>query len=43
MTEQLQKTIDAAWENRAKLSPQSAPKEVVDAVEKKQPNRQVVG
>ena len=34
MTEQLQKTIDAAWENRTKLSPQSAPKDIVDAVEK---------
>jgi 2,3,4,5-tetrahydropyridine-2,6-dicarboxylate N-succinyltransferase len=34
MTQQLQQTIDAAWENRAKLSPQSAPKDVVDAVEK---------
>jgi len=33
MTQQLQQTIDAAWENRAKLSPQSAPKEIVDAVE----------
>lgn len=29
----LQSTIDAAWENRASLSPQSAPKEVLDAVE----------
>jgi 2,3,4,5-tetrahydropyridine-2-carboxylate N-succinyltransferase len=29
----LQSTIDAAWENRAALSPQSAPKEVLDAVE----------
>lgn len=29
----LQSTIDAAWENRANLSPQSAPKEVLDAVE----------
>ena len=34
MTQQLQQTIDAAWENRAKLSPQSAPKDIVDAVEK---------
>ena len=34
MTQQLQQTIDAAWENRANLSPTSAPKEVVDAVEK---------
>ncbi len=29
----LQTTIDAAWENRANLSPASAPKEVLDAVE----------
>ncbi len=29
----LQSTIDAAWENRANLSPQSAPKEVLEAVE----------
>ena len=29
----LQSTIDAAWENRANLAPQSAPKEVLDAVE----------
>ncbi len=29
----LQSTIDAAWENRASLSPQSAPKDVLDAVE----------
>ena len=29
----LQSTIDAAWENRANLSPQSAPKDVLDAVE----------
>ncbi|CAN7270885.1 2,3,4,5-tetrahydropyridine-2,6-dicarboxylate N-succinyltransferase [Polaromonas sp. LjRoot131] len=29
----LQSTIDAAWENRANLSPQSAPKEVLDAVD----------
>ena len=33
MTQQLQQTIDAAWENRANMSPKSAPKEVVDAVE----------
>jgi 2,3,4,5-tetrahydropyridine-2,6-dicarboxylate N-succinyltransferase len=33
MSEQLQKIIDAAWENRANLSPAAAPKEVVDAVE----------
>ena len=29
----LQATIDAAWENRANLSPAAAPKEVLDAVE----------
>jgi 2,3,4,5-tetrahydropyridine-2-carboxylate N-succinyltransferase len=29
----LQSTINAAWENRADLSPTSAPKEVLDAVE----------
>ena len=34
MTQQLQQIIDAAWENRAKLSPTSAPKDVADAVEK---------
>ncbi len=33
MTDQLQKTIDAAWENRADFSPKSAPKDVSDAVE----------
>lgn len=33
MTQQLQQTIDAAWENRANLSPKSAPKEVTEAVE----------
>src|SRR3982751_1063267 len=33
MTQQLQNTIDAAWENRASLSPSSAPKEVSEAVE----------
>ncbi|MGH8832861.1 MAG: 2,3,4,5-tetrahydropyridine-2,6-dicarboxylate N-succinyltransferase [Polaromonas sp.] len=33
MQSQLQSTIDAAWENRANLSPQSAPKEVLEAVE----------
>ena len=32
MSQQLQTTIDNAWENRASLSPQSAPKEVQDAV-----------
>jgi 2,3,4,5-tetrahydropyridine-2-carboxylate N-succinyltransferase len=29
----LQSIIDAAWENRANLSPTAAPKEVLDAVE----------
>jgi 2,3,4,5-tetrahydropyridine-2,6-dicarboxylate N-succinyltransferase len=33
MTQQLQQIIDTAWEDRANLSPKSAPKEVVDAVE----------
>lgn len=33
MTQQLQNLIDAAWEDRANLSPSSAPKEVMDAVE----------
>jgi 2,3,4,5-tetrahydropyridine-2-carboxylate N-succinyltransferase len=33
MTQQLQQTIDAAWENRANISPKAAPKDVVDAVE----------
>jgi len=33
MTQQLQTILDAAWENRANISIQSAPKEVVDAVE----------
>ena len=33
MTQQLQQTIDAAWENRANISPKSAPKDVADAVE----------
>ena len=33
MTQQLQQIIDAAWEDRANLSPKSAPKEVSDAVE----------
>jgi 2,3,4,5-tetrahydropyridine-2-carboxylate N-succinyltransferase len=32
MTQQLQSIIDNAWEQRAELSPASAPKEVVDAV-----------
>ena len=33
MTQQLQTTIDAAWDNRTSLSPASAPKDIVDAVE----------
>ena len=33
MTLQLQTLIDNAWDNRAELSPASAPKEVMDAVE----------
>ncbi|MET0541452.1 MAG: 2,3,4,5-tetrahydropyridine-2,6-dicarboxylate N-succinyltransferase, partial [Variovorax sp.] len=33
MTQQLQQTIDAAWEDRANLSSTQAPKEVSDAVE----------
>ncbi|MFT3717141.1 2,3,4,5-tetrahydropyridine-2,6-dicarboxylate N-succinyltransferase [Pseudorhodoferax sp.] len=33
MSQQLQTIIDNAWENRAALSPQSAPQEVQDAVE----------
>lgn len=33
MTQQLQQTIDAAWEDRANISPTSASKEVRDAVE----------
>jgi 2,3,4,5-tetrahydropyridine-2-carboxylate N-succinyltransferase len=33
MTQQLQNLIDTAWDNRAELSPASAPKEVLDAVE----------
>ena len=33
MTQQLQTILDAAWENRANISVQSAPKEVSDAVE----------
>ena len=33
MTQQLQTLIDAAWENRANLSPAAAPKEVSEAVE----------
>jgi 2,3,4,5-tetrahydropyridine-2-carboxylate N-succinyltransferase len=33
MSQQLQQIIDAAWENRANLSPKAAPKDVADAVE----------
>ena len=33
MSQQLEATIDAAWENRANLSVQSAPKDIVDAVD----------
>jgi len=33
MTQQLQQLIDAAWDDRANISPKAAPKEVVDAVE----------
>ena len=33
MSQQLQSIIDKAWENRAQLSPASAPKEVVEAVD----------
>jgi 2,3,4,5-tetrahydropyridine-2,6-dicarboxylate N-succinyltransferase len=33
MTQQLQSIIDTAWDNRAQLSPSSAPKEVAEAVE----------
>jgi 2,3,4,5-tetrahydropyridine-2-carboxylate N-succinyltransferase len=33
MTQQLQTLIDNAWDNRASLSAQSAPKEVMDAVD----------
>ncbi|MDP3701781.1 MAG: 2,3,4,5-tetrahydropyridine-2,6-dicarboxylate N-succinyltransferase [Hylemonella sp.] len=33
MSQQLQQIIEAAWENRANISVQSAPKEVADAVE----------
>jgi 2,3,4,5-tetrahydropyridine-2,6-dicarboxylate N-succinyltransferase len=33
MSQQLQQTIDTAWENRASLSPTSAPAEVREAVE----------
>ncbi|RYF70754.1 MAG: 2,3,4,5-tetrahydropyridine-2,6-dicarboxylate N-succinyltransferase, partial [Comamonadaceae bacterium] len=33
MTQQLQQTIDAAWEDRANLSPSQAPAEVREAVD----------
>ena len=33
MSQQLQQIIEAAWEDRANISPKSAPKEVSDAVE----------
>ncbi|WP_334135013.1 2,3,4,5-tetrahydropyridine-2,6-dicarboxylate N-succinyltransferase [Tepidimonas sp.] len=33
MTQQLQQIIENAWDNRAQLSPDSAPQEVIDAVE----------
>ncbi len=33
MTQQLQKILDAAWEDRANISIQSAPKEVIEAIE----------
>jgi 2,3,4,5-tetrahydropyridine-2-carboxylate N-succinyltransferase len=33
MTQQLQQIIDNAWENRAQMSPNSAPREVAEAVE----------
>ncbi len=33
MTQQLESIINAAWDDRANLSPKAAPKEVVDAVE----------
>jgi 2,3,4,5-tetrahydropyridine-2-carboxylate N-succinyltransferase len=33
MTQQLQQIIDTAWDNRASLSPQGAPREVSEAVE----------
>ena len=33
MTQQLQTLIDAAWDNRAQLSPTAAPRETVEAVE----------
>jgi len=33
MTQQLQKILDTAWDDRANISAQSAPKEVIEAVE----------
>jgi 2,3,4,5-tetrahydropyridine-2-carboxylate N-succinyltransferase len=33
MSQQLQQIIEAAWEDRAKLSPQSAPQDIADAVD----------
>ena len=33
MTDQLQKTITEAWENRSEFSPKSAPREIIEAVE----------
>ena len=33
MSEALQNIIDAAWENRASLSPANPPKEIADTVE----------
>ena len=33
MTQQLQTIIENAWDNRAQISPSTAPKEVADAVE----------
>jgi 2,3,4,5-tetrahydropyridine-2-carboxylate N-succinyltransferase len=33
MTQQLQQIIDAAWDNRASISPAAAPQDVADAVE----------
>ena len=33
MTQQLQTTIDTAWEDRANLSPAKAPKDVLEAVD----------
>ncbi|EGI77798.1 2,3,4,5-tetrahydropyridine-2,6-dicarboxylate N-succinyltransferase [Hylemonella gracilis] len=33
MSQQLQQTIEAAWEDRTKLSPKSAPQDIADAVD----------